>query len=241
MNFKKKFRENIQKYINGDNWRHYAKQRAITNCLNKHSELIGPGAARAEAWEVLEEFHESLDLDWLFKRLTPGSLYEEGDRVMGWLDVETQFQAEHLPLKAGYIYEEVADTYFTVYEVVSPGNTWNQRGFYEAENLPIYRVTNYFPFHWEVNFPVSQTKKFLAHGYALPCQLQWRRDINEGYLVTRSIREHGFWTAWKWWDGALYWYIEHRPELVGDLDLWQVHRYEPPANPYAAVLGGRKE
>lgn len=241
MSFKEQFKKRIQAYINGDNHRRrYAKQ-AITTSLNTYSKHHGPSATRAEAQEALEEFLDFLEVDWLINRLTPGSLYEEGDRVMGWLDVETQVQAEQLPLKAGHIYEEVADTYFTFYEVVISENVWNQQGFFEAEHLPIHRVHIYSAPYWKVDFPVSQTKKFLTYGYALPCQLQWRRDVSEGYLVTRNIREHGFWRAWKWWDGALYWYIEHKPELVGDLDLWQVHRYEPPDNPYAAVLGGQKD
>jgi hypothetical protein len=63
-------------------------------------------------------------------------------------------------------------------------------------------------------------------------------------FVTRSIIEHGFWQAWKWYGAETkWWYLENRPELFADFDWWgesatKPVRYEPTDNPYAAVLGG---
>jgi hypothetical protein len=63
-------------------------------------------------------------------------------------------------------------------------------------------------------------------------------------FVDRSIIEHGFWQAWKWYGAdTQWWYLEHRPELFADLEWWvdsKPMRYEPQDDPYAAVLGGLK-
>lgn len=70
-----------------------------------------------------------------------------------------------------------------------------------------------------VSVPQQQSFFYAKYGWANACPLQWYRD-EEGYKVDRSIIPHGFWQAWKWWEGAWHWYIRNRPELFENFDCW---------------------
>ncbi|MEG4302200.1 hypothetical protein [Microcoleus sp. D3_18a_C4] len=92
----------------------------------------------------------------------------------------------------------------------------------------------------EVSVPYSQTFFYAKYKFANACPLQWYRDA-EGYKVERSIIPHGFWQAWKWWDGAWQWYIEKRPELFEDFDCWDDPQPNSRIEPGSAVLGGKNK
>ncbi|NJK76348.1 MAG: hypothetical protein HC942_23080 [Microcoleus sp. SU_5_6] len=151
--------------------------------------------------------------------------------------------------------------------VLSWGSVWEGRGFACAEDLPYsysscreieyssyWEKRNYSPDNlpavgvdWEVEIPVEKLLFFASLGYASPCKIQWERvehpyetDI-DGYYVRRSIIPHGFWCAWKWWEGARDWYYEHRPELFEDDEIWGDRElvWHSPPDSTSAILGGK--
>jgi hypothetical protein len=152
---------------------------------------------------------------------------------MGWWSIEAQVQAEELPL------ERLGQAYsVTFYDRSQERGLWQLRGFYEAEGLLLVHLED----GSYVRFAVERSLFFLEFGYALPCTLQWYWN-EHGLFVSRSIIGTGWHQAWKWWDGAKWWYFAHRPELFADLDSWGTLdpiRHEPEDDPYAAVLGGQK-
>lgn len=209
----------------------------ITKLLNKRGEEIGQSNAREEAWQILQEVEPSSRPIWLMQRLTVGTLYIERDRVMGWIS-ENQCQAIPLPLKkTTFYYGERGTGLCNCLEVTTDAQEWKEKGFCKAVNMPLSRCGNRQGDYWIVQFPIEEFFYWLLLGYAMPCPIQWEWN-DKGFRVTRSIREFGFWEAWKWWDKAFYFYLEQKPELLGDLDTWLVHRFDPPPNdPFAAVLG----
>jgi hypothetical protein len=229
-----KIKRAIERYLLADTTRKAAAAKgAITRLANDLAIEFGVVVARKKVWEALDSFVEVPD--WMFLRFTPGSFYQEGDRIMGWWDEgEIQLQAEALPLHH----------YGNVYSVSFFGRSdeaplWELKGFYVAQDLPI----KFYRESIQVSFNIRQTLTFLEQGYALPCDLQWQWEQGEEFRVSRSIISCGFWQAWKWWEGAKWWYLDHRPELFVDLDWWgeepAPQRFEPEDDPYAAVLGGQ--
>lgn len=238
-----KLQKAIDRYIKADTTRKQSGAKgAITKLINNRAIAIGASKARAELWDFFNKIEvESYSLPtWMSLRFTPGSLYEEGDRLMGWWDDgQIQVQAEEIPLFRSN------DTYVVSFHCRPEfAHLWHQRGFEPAEPLPIrygeWKI-DYVGSWAEVDFPVRRSPLMAEYGYALPCPLQWHRDW-QGLHVDRSIIEHGFSQAWKWWgENTKWWYLEHRPELFADLDWWgqpEPKRYEPIGDPYAAVRGG---
>jgi hypothetical protein len=229
----------IAEYIDlqGGNRKLGAAKGKVTKLANELAFEIGVIAARERILKFLKQIEiHSERLDLLKKRFTPRTFYIEQERIFGWWDINDQFQAEPLP-----IYSETNWDNSNAYIVAPCAGEWNSRGFDVAQPLPV-------KFHsggLEVSFPVKQSLFWLEHGYALPCELQWRRgEWPEGgtcLWVDRSIIQFGFWQAWKWWDTAKWWYLDKRPELFADMDWWgeppAPQRFEPD-DPYAAVLGG---
>lgn len=221
----------IEKYLAADTIRKSAAAKGqITKLVSENSIQTSPAAARAEALLIAQQY----EIDWLIWRLTFGSLYKEGDRVMGWWD-ESHCQAQELPLVRNGGQWSVS-----FYRRSQEKAMWESRGFFEAQPFPVVRREGRNEQFWEVRFDVKTSLFWLEYGYALPCELQYRWDF-EGLTVTRSIISQGFWQAWKWWDGALYWYLEKRPELFADMDWWgeegEAPRFEPPEDSFAVVLG----
>ena len=72
----------------------------------------------------------------------------------------------------------------------------NRDGFAKPTPLPLDGGVT-------VAVPHEETFLYALHGWANACPLQWHQN-DEGYIVSRSIIDHGFWQAWKWWDGAWY-------------------------------------
>ena len=223
-----KLLEAINKYLSADTPRKLvARKGQITKIINE----IG---SRKQVLAVLEQVKTVPD--WLEKRLKTNSLYTEGGCVFGWYeDPETQVQAKELPLSHSH------DNY--VVTTYRHEGLWRQRGFYEAVSLPVVWYSDVI----EVRFPVKGTLYWLRYGYALPCPLQWHRGESSEYKcfvlwVNRSIINHGFWAAYKWWEGCQLWYYERHPEWFADLDWWGEYesplpRFSPTDDPYAAVLG----
>lgn len=175
--------------------------------------------------DTLEQTQEVLKIfdnlpDWIKNRFTPGSLYREGDAVFGWFYAE-QRQAKPIPVDVPLCCEG----YLKVLKT--------RDGFIESVPIPI--TTNGY-----VSVPVQDTFIYTKCGYAEACSLQWHRD-SEGYKVNRSIIPHGFWQAWKWWDGAWQWYLEKRPELFEDFECWGELVPDPRIKPGSAVLGNRNK
>jgi hypothetical protein len=199
------------------------------------------------------------------------SYHKYGDTVLGWYS-EYQVKAEALPLKLYRNNPVFDDGDAPMFEVLDWGATWEGRGFYPAQKLPYYwgklQKFDYGdnPRYWlkkgylldddipllgvdlKVSVPVEEFSVFATLGYASPCQIQWSREFGNhlgisGLYVKRSIIPHGFWCAWKWWEGAALWYFDHRPELFEDCEIWGLghHVHYAPPEPYAAVLGGSEE
>jgi hypothetical protein len=229
----------IAEYLDchGSNRKLGAAKGKITKLASELASEIGAVAARERILKFLKQLEVHSDrLDLLKKRFTPGSFYEEGNRLFGWWDLEKQSQAEALPL-----YTEMQWGGHKSYIISGSSPEWKDRGFDVASRLPV----EFFRAGLEVKFDVKQSAFWLEYGYALPCTLQWHRTVWEdnkpALLVHRSIISAGFCQAWKWWDGAKWWYLEKRPELFADLDWWGEvvpQRFEPEGDPYAAVLGG---
>jgi hypothetical protein len=242
----------IDRYIGADTARKRTNaKKALIKLVCDRAEQVGNDDARVEFYKVLLAKNRTKGLpnkllpDELVHCFSPHTFYEKGDRVIGWwADGEVQVHAEELPLvrSAGipHSYGCSAVSFDKYPERVT---VWRQRGFEKAEQLPIVSgvagITVYFP--W------TQSQLLAEHGYARPCELPWHRD-SDGLFVDRSIIEHGFWQAWKWWGtDTRWWYLEHRPELFAKLDWWGTEeepirvRHEPPNDPYAAVLGGKSE
>lgn len=224
----------IERYLAADTTRKKSGAKgAITRWANDRAAEIGVVAARSEVLEVLGQFEDLPE--WILQRFTPGSLYQEGDRLMGWWDEESQVQAEELPFYwSGDFYE------VSFYGRSGEIGLWNLRGFYDAERLPVTYYSRYFEDSdsIRVDFPIERSLFFLEYGYALPCQLQWNWGI-EGLVVRRSIIDQGWWCAWKWWgEGTRWWYLANRPELFADLDWWGETEEGDKPRPYDVVLGG---
>jgi hypothetical protein len=243
--FKKKFNKAIQRHLEADRARTMASTKGvITRLANERALEIGVEAARKEILEILNELNKLLKYsdslpDWLLLRFMPGSFYQEGERVMGWWDVERQVQAEHLPI------HHCNQRYWVNFSThPDEFHLWYERGFDSPKELPV--IFGYEPSRLLVSFPVKRLPKLIEYGYALPCPLQWHWSEGEGLYVNRSIIEHGFWKAWRWHEGSRLWYLEHLPELFVDMPMWGDYqfnnqertRYEPENDPYAAVLGG---
>lgn len=214
-----KLRNAVKRYLDADTGR---KESAAKGLITKAANELGD---LEKIWDVLREF-EGLP-DWMHQRFTRGSQYLEGDRLFGWY-AEYQIQAEALPMLGLTV---------NFYGFKKELYLWKQRGFEEPEKLP---VTYYSDSIW-VSFPVEKSPFMARYGYALPCELQWKRsDLGEALEVTRSIIPYGFWQAWKWSENARWWYLEHRPELFADSEWWETKskRWEPENDPYAVVLGG---
>lgn len=213
--FKNKFKKAIDKYLAAEtSTAKSAAKGVITRTVN--SCLFNSGILE-EIQEVLAEFDELPD--WVKNRFTPGSMYREGDLVFGWYK-EGQVQAESIPVDIPLC----AEGYMKVLA--------NRDGFLEALPLPLGK-------DFTVTVPYEETFTYAKYGYANACPLQWYRDA-EGYKVERSIVPHGFWQPWKWWEGAAYWYLRHRPELFEDFDCWGSWTETEDAQPksYDAILGG---
>lgn len=227
----------IAKYLSADTDK---KKSAAKGLITKVVNEIGDGS---QVWVIVREFN--LD-NWLFRKFIPGPLSLEGDGVFGWYS-ERQIQIEKLPMST---FSEGEKTYFKVnfYGFKSEAFLWKERGFEEAEELPIVRYSIPFCSAW-VEFPLKKTPVFIQHGYANSSPLQWsfENELEQtNYIVKRSIIPYGFWCAWKWWEGCQWWYLLNRPELFGDSELWgsepiQPRRWEPDNDPYAVVLGANQE
>ena len=206
---------------------------------------------------------------WIYERYlyVAGYYFESGRNVLGWYS-ESQIQAEVLPLELHYQRQDKDREC----RVLACGPVWENRGFFAAQALPYqwldYCAFTYSdnPRYWSkrgyapgdvlpivfielvVHVPAKDFATFAALGYASPCEIQWNRkkhpfnELESGLYVERSIIPHGFWCAWKWWDGARDWYYKNRPELFEDCEIWgpEPVRHVPP-EPYAAVLGGSEE
>jgi len=220
--FKEKFKKAIEKYIATTLPTEASRAKAaITKVVNNSTELN----TREQIQEVLADFDELPE--WIKNPFTPGSLYKESDSVFGW-HRENQVQAEAIPVTITF---EGLDREGYLRVIAS------RDGFKEPVNLPLTGDCNV------VSVPLQESFLYAKHGWANACLLQWHRD-KEGYRVDRSIIPHGFWQAWKWWEGAQYWYIEKRPELFEDFDCWgaswdklkEIHAAKPKFGD--AVLGG---
>ena len=240
-----KIKTAIERYTQAETSRKQSAAKGlITRIVNERASEVGATATRQEVIEVLK------DLDgipgWIAQRFNTRSFYKEGDRVMGWWDKASQVQAEALPL-----YSTGRSYSVSFFGRSNEIPLWNRRGFWTAQELPLkfYPVQhgplgNYQSSY--VEFPVEKTLIFIEYGYALPCPLQWWWTQGDEFRVTRSIIDHGFWQAWKWWDGAMFWYLEKRPELFSDLDWWgeEIQEAEmiahPAPNNHSAVLGSNQ-
>jgi hypothetical protein len=200
------------------------------------------------------------------------SYQKYGDTVLGWYS-KYQVKAEALPLKLYRHNPVLDDGDAPMVEVLDWGAIWEGRGFYKAQKLPYdweslqkfdysdnpryWSKRGYLPddeipllgVNLKVSVPVEEFSVFATLGYASPCQIQWCRkhypgnQWESGLYVERSIIHHGFWCAWRWWDGARDWYFDRRPELFEDCEIWGLLPYvrHAPPEPYAAVLGGSEE
>lgn len=229
-----KLTELINRLLSADTLRQESGAKgAITKFINKRAEEIGPRLAREEVVKVFKNF-ENLP-NWLKLRFTVGSLYVEKHQVFGWWEGgQLQVGAEEIPLHhyggdRGYVVS------FTRFPQAT--GIWEARGFAIAQEMPFYFNGDCMIVH----FKPEQTEFWLQFGYALPCPLQYFRAQGE-LKVTRSIISAGWWRAWSYYGvSSKYWYLKNCPELFADFPWWGAEekvRYEPPDDPYAAVLGG---
>jgi len=220
--FKDRFKKAVEKYIATAFSSEAGRAKAaITKVVNSSTE----SNTEEQIQEVLSSFDELPQ--YVKDRFTPGSLYKENNLVFGWYR-ENQVQAEVIPAilvsngfdREGYL------------RVIA-----SRDGFEVPVDMPLAGSDRV------VCVPYEQSFFYARYGWANACPLQWHRDEG-GYKVDRSIIPHGFWQAWKWWEGARYWYIEKRPELFEDFDCWgaswdelgEIHAAKP--RPDDAVLGG---
>lgn len=220
--FKLKFKKAFDKYIAATFPIEASRAKAaITKVVNSSTELN----TQEQIQEVLSGFDELPE--WIKNRFTPGSLYKEGGLVLGW-HRENQVQAEVIAATITSNGLE-REGYLRV--------TASRDGFEMPVDMPLAGSDRV------VSVPQQQSFFYAKYGWANACPLQWYRD-EEGYKVDRSIIPHGFWQAWKWWEGAWHWYIKNRPELFEDFDCWgaswdelgEIHAAKP--KPSDAVLGG---
>jgi hypothetical protein len=173
---------------------------AITRRINEMGKRYPLDQVRCGCLNVVNELlceQTENRLGWLVKRLTPGSLYLEGDQVYGWWHDE-QLQAEPLPLA------RIDDSW-----VVRFTPNLRAQGFVPAHSLPLNG-------NEVVIWQISQTFELAQYGWAQACPLQWRWDEN-GLVVERSIINEGWWRAYKYWDGCWIWYLEFHPEWFADM------------------------
>lgn len=217
--FEENLRQAIQKYLDAEPHRKSAFKGVMTRLINS-----SPDITVEVIQKVIAEFKD-LPQE-ITQRFTKGSFYESGGLVYGWVR-EGQLQAEPIPVYMSVAREEPERRFIRVIRN-QPG-----LGFAEALRLPFLDGRTEVP--WE------ETDLYARSGWANACDLQWYWKEGENYVVSRSIIPYGFWQAWKWWDGARNWYLEHRPELFEDEEIWQTEpvRHEPIDNPYAAVLGDK--
>jgi hypothetical protein len=219
--FKTKFKKAIEKCIACTSPIEQSRAKAaITRIVKDATELD----VREQIKEVLISFDKLPE--WVKNRFTSGSLYREGNSMFGWFR-ENQVQTEVLPVITTVNgFEE--EGYLRVIE--------SRDGFQRPVDIPLAEGD------CVVSVPYEQSFFYAKYGWANPCPLQWYRDA-EGYKIDRSIIPHGFWQAWKWWDGAWHWYIKNRPELFEDFGCWglswnelgEIHTAKP--DPGSAVLG----
>jgi hypothetical protein len=220
--FKKRFKRAVEKYMASTSPSEATRAKAaITRVVNCSTELN----TQEQIQEILSGFDKLPES--IKNRFTPGSLYAEGGLVFGWYR-ENQVQAEVIPATISSKGLE-KENYLRV--------TANRDGFQVAVDMPLAGSD------CVVSVPQQQSFFYARYGWANACPLQWHCD-KESYKVDRSIVPHGFWQAWKWWEGARYWYLEKRPELFEDFDCWgaawdgvgEIHTAKPKLSD--AVLGG---
>jgi hypothetical protein len=224
--FREKFKKAIEKYIASVNFSSPTELSRAKGVITRIANSATVENALEQIQEVLEGFGSELPKP-IKNRFTPGSLYKEGNSVFGWYRPD-QVQAEVIPVT---ITSDGLDreNYSRVTE--------SRDGFEVPVDMPLAGGA------CVVSVPQQQSFFYAKYGWANACPLQWYRD-EEGYKVDRSIIPHGFWQAWKWWEGARYWYLEKRPELFEDFDCWgvswdereKIHAAKP--NSGDAVLGG---
>lgn len=217
--FEENFKAAIQKYLDAEPHKKSAFKGVITRLINSL-----PDVTFDKIQKVIAEFKDLPEE--IAQRFTEGSLYESNGLVYGWTR-KNQFQAEPIPVYMSWAKEN--GRYIKVLK------DRLDEGFAEAVPLPLLDKF--------VKVPWQKTDIYARHGWANPCKLQWYWEEGENYAVSRSIIPHGFWQAWKWWDGARNWYLDHRPELFEDAELWgeKPPVYHEPPNPYSAVLGGKNK
>lgn len=245
-----KLKAAIERYLSADTKSKKSSAKgAITRIINERSLTVAAPTMRAEFWSVAVQFDSDVDLGWLKQRFTVGSFFQEGEKIFGWWDDgSAQVQAEQLPLYHRAWSDELPHVlsskyYVSFYRCPNEIHLWKERGFYQAEELPI-------ALHWyekQVKFDVNRSGFWVKYGYALPCELPWSR-YDDCLMVKRSIISAGWWSAYKWWPGCCWWYYGKHPEWFADLEWWgtynptpQPQRFEPPDDPYALVLGGQSQ
>ncbi|MBD2202733.1 hypothetical protein H6G33_17800 [Calothrix sp. FACHB-1219] len=208
-----KFTTMLDNYINGSlpMRKLSALKGTITRKLNEWGKKYGVETTRETALNIVRFFRlvhlDNSRLELWINRLTVGSLYDESDRVFGWHDPNSQVQAEVLPLTSSSRGISV-----NFYGFHWEQQTWESRGFYEAQPMPWTRYEESL----EVTFnkfckPKKWAWYWACWGYALAEPLPY--TVHEDCLeVDRNIKDHGWWCAYKWWAGCQRWYKDKHPE-----------------------------
>lgn len=215
--------ELIKRLLNADTHKKtIAAKSSITKKINELGKVYGASKAREIALTFIPK-----ELEFLIKRLTPGYFYLEDTLLYGWYDDSQQVQAERLPV------ERRGDKYVVIVHLSEALELWKQRGFCGAVNLP----TTYYPEEGimvlTVRVPHENFEFWASAGYANACDIQYYWN-QEGLTVSRSIIEHGFWKAYKWWPEAKIFWLKERPEWFTDLSCWK--KNEPKPKPYDAII-----
>jgi len=233
MDFASKLKKQIEQY-NTD--RKPARKAAITKLINQ---AILSGVENLGLNKILDEIDAP---EWLKQRFKKGSFFVEGTSVYGWWSHTEQQQTCLLPLFRGEIYGEASKVFQVSFFHIKRDEQglWRKRGFIEASKIPL--TSGLLGSTINIDWRQDNLEDLRKAGYSPPCALQYTRT-DESLFVDRSIISHGFWKAWKWWEGADKWYLSHRPELFWDLDIWgdETPKRYYPNEPAAAVLGGDTE
>ncbi|NEQ64966.1 MAG: hypothetical protein F6K21_05590 [Symploca sp. SIO2D2] len=216
---------NVEKLTNlVERWNNFNTSARRSSTKGGITRLLNKWGRPQEIREAINSIPECPS--WLKSRVFPGPVYTEGYRVFGWYYPE-QLLAEELPLET-----DRAGLRVSLYGRMKA--IWGPRGFASAVPLPLQDGV--------VKIETKEIFNFLPHGYAPPCPLQWHKDEEGTLWVDRSIINHGWRKAWSWYgENSLHWYLEKRPELFGDFDLWGESEPEPsPLGPRPGdlVLGG---